>query len=297
MRNPIFVALLAAVALTPGLALAQDDGGQGGGRQFRQQRSIDGGDPRFQPAQPGPRGFQRPDPSFARERVPTPQVVIPPQQRGPVRDFRAERRDDVRDFRGERRDDVRDFRRDRRNFQNGITPAPQFRDQRRDFRADRRDDTRDFRADRRDDRRDFRGDFRPARPGFQTKPGFRGDFRGPQNFRGDGRFSYGYRGNWNRDWRRDNRWDWQGYRNYNRSAFRLPQYYAPYGWTYGYRRISIGFTLNRILFDQRYWINDPYFYRLPDAYYPYQWVRYYDDALLVDVETCEVVDTVYGIFY
>ncbi|RZM12158.1 MAG: hypothetical protein EOP67_66195, partial [Sphingomonas sp.] len=51
------------------------------------------------------------------------------------------------------------------------------------------------------------------------------------------------------------------------------------------------------LWSRNYWIDDPYSYRLPEAYGPYRWVRYYDDALLVDVRTGVVVDTAYGIFW
>lgn len=102
--------------------------------------------------------------------------------------------------------------------------------------------------------------------------------------------------NWSRDWRRDQRYDWQRYRYSNRSLFRGQDYYAPYGWDYGYRRFSIGFTLSSILFDQQYWIDDPYEYRLPPAYGPYRWVRYYDDVLLVDLRTGRVVDTIYDFF-
>ena len=49
--------------------------------------------------------------------------------------------------------------------------------------------------------------------------------------------------------------------------------------------------------NQSYWIDDPYDYRLPEAYGEYRWVRYYNDALLVDIYTGEVVDVVYDIFY
>lgn len=344
MRKSFIVGLLGAVALIPGTALAQDDGGDRG--RFRAQREQSEGSPRFQRAEPAPRQFQpqqqqqprpfqRPDRNFAQPRADVPQVTIDQRQRGyqppqlpqfqqrqfqpqpPAqvqqrpdrpdfradrredrRDFRADQRDDRRDFRVERRDDRQDFRQDRRDFRNGVTTAPQFRDQRQDFRADRRDDRRDFRSERRDDRQDFRRDFRnDQRRDFRGQQGFRGDFRGQPNFRGDGRFGNGYRGGWNRDWRRDSRWNWQSYRSSNRNIFRLPRYYAPYGWNYGYQRFGIGFQLNYLLFDQRYWINDPYYYRLPVADYPYEWVRYYGDALLVDVETGEVVDVVYDIFY
>lgn len=104
-------------------------------------------------------------------------------------------------------------------------------------------------------------------------------------------------GNWNRGWRSDNRYAWSNYRATNRGAYRLPRYYAPGGWSGGYRRFGVGVSLNSILFDQNYWIQDPYTYRLPEAYGPYRWVRYYNDALLVDLDSGRVVDTVYDIFW
>ncbi|MEG8047084.1 RcnB family protein [Sphingomonas aerolata] len=36
---------------------------------------------------------------------------------------------------------------------------------------------------------------------------------------------------------------------------------------------------------------------MPEAYGPYRWVRYYNDALLVDLDSGRVVDTVYDIFW
>ena len=57
----------------------------------------------------------------------------------------------------------------------------------------------------------------------------------------------------------------------------------PIGW--GYRRFSIGFSLCPSYYDSNYWLNDPWQYRLPPAYGPYRWVRYYDDALLVNIYT------------
>jgi hypothetical protein len=105
------------------------------------------------------------------------------------------------------------------------------------------------------------------------------------------------RGGWDRNWRRDGRYDWRGYRTTNRSLYRLPRYYAPQGYYGGYRRFGIGFTLSSILFAPDYWIDDPWSYRLPDADGPYRWVRYYNDALLVDMETGEVVDVEYDMFW
>lgn len=118
-----------------------------------------------------------------------------------------------------------------------------------------------------------------------------------QGNRGGYQGGYANRGTWNREWRRDGRYDYGGYRSSNRYAYHLPSYYAPYGWDYGYRRFDIGYALSDILFAQDYWIDDPYDYRLPAAYGPYRWVRYYNDALLVDIESGEVVDAVYDIFW
>ncbi|MEI9927343.1 MAG: RcnB family protein [Sphingomonas sp.] len=98
-------------------------------------------------------------------------------------------------------------------------------------------------------------------------------------------------------WRNDNRYNWRGYRNQNRNAFHLPRYYAPRGYGYGYQRFSIGLTIGSLLFAPQYWIDDPWSYRLPDAYGPYRWVRYFNDALLVDIDTGEVVDVEYDIFW
>lgn len=102
--------------------------------------------------------------------------------------------------------------------------------------------------------------------------------------------------NWNRDWRRDNRYDWRGWRSSNRDVFRLGAYSAPYR-NYSYRRLNSGFYLDTLFFGSRYWINDPWQYRLPPAYGPYRWIRYYDDALLVDTYSGEVVDVIYDFFW
>ena len=101
---------------------------------------------------------------------------------------------------------------------------------------------------------------------------------------------------WDRNWRSNNRYNWSAYRNSHRSIFHLGTYYSPYR-NYSYRRLSIGFYLDSLFYSNRYWIDDPYNYRLPDAYGPYRWVRYYDDALLVDIYTGEVVDVMYDFFW
>lgn len=117
-----------------------------------------------------------------------------------------------------------------------------------------------------------------------------------RDWRNGQRWDNDRRDNWNRDWRRDNRYNWQSYRNSNRTIFRMGRYYAPYR-DYSYRRLSIGFYLDTLFFSQNYWISDPYMYRLPPAYGPYRWVRYYDDALLVNIYDGEVVDVLYDFFW
>ncbi|HWJ68567.1 MAG TPA: RcnB family protein [Sphingobium sp.] len=102
---------------------------------------------------------------------------------------------------------------------------------------------------------------------------------------------------WSSSWRNDRRYDWQGYRSQHRNIYRMPAYRPPYGWNRGYSRFSIGIILNSFLFDQSYWINDPYYYRLPPAYGSLRWVRYYDDALLVDIRDGYVVDVIHNFFW
>lgn len=159
--------------------------------------------------------------------------------------------------------------------------------QRRDQRFDPRNDGR---LQGRDDRR---GNDRDGwnQPNRNDRFG-NGGWNQPRR---DDRFQTG--GNWNRTWRNDRRYDWNGYRASNRYAYRLPRYYAPYNAGYGYRRFGIGVSLQSAFWGQNYWLDDPFAYRLPPAYGPYRWVRYYDDALLVDLRSGLVVDAVYGIFW
>ena len=124
----------------------------------------------------------------------------------------------------------------------------------------------DWRRDRRDDRGDWRGDRR------------------------------GDRRSWSGDWRNDRRYDWRSWRNSNRNIFRGSRYYSPYR-NWSYRRFSIGLFLEPLFYSQNYWIGDPWQYRLPPAYPGTQWVRYYNDVLLVDVYSGEVIDVIYDFFW
>ncbi|MEG3155935.1 RcnB family protein [Sphingomonas sp. RB1R13] len=100
---------------------------------------------------------------------------------------------------------------------------------------------------------------------------------------------------WSSQWRNDHRYDWQRYRARNQSIFRIGSYYDPFGWSY--RRPSIGITLYAGYYQPDYWLDDPWQYRLPPVYGPYRWVRYYDDALLVDIYSGRVVDVIDNFFW
>ena len=102
---------------------------------------------------------------------------------------------------------------------------------------------------------------------------------------------------WDNGWRQDRRYDWRSYRNRYGDRYRVGRYYAPRGWSYGYRSFSVGLFLNDLLYANNYWINDPYAYRLPPAYGTLRWIRYYDDALLVDVRDGYVVDVIRDFFW
>jgi hypothetical protein len=100
---------------------------------------------------------------------------------------------------------------------------------------------------------------------------------------------------WTNHWRNDRRYDWSNYRNSHRSLFRIGIYSDPFGWSY--RRWSIGSFLYPNYYGSNYWLNDPWQYRLPPAYGPYRWVRYWDDALLVNIYTGQVEDVLHNFFW
>lgn len=308
MRRLFIAGLLAASAVFPGIAIAQQE-------DFSRGRpGSDGGDAGSRP-QRGSFDGQRGDGGF-RQRQFQPQVQAQPQappapiQQAPVAPSQVQQGQGQRGgFDQGRRGYRQGFQRDQQQGQNApvFQNQPNFQNQQRGVRPD-------FRRDG--------GQFQSA-PAFQNGQGFNNGYRGQQRFGDNDRFrrdgnrydgnrydrggrgyyngyrnrDFGNRGAWSRDWRSNNNYNWQSYRSYNRDIFRLPRYYAPGGWGYGYRRFGIGFTLSSILFDQSYWIEDPEYYRLPPAYGPYEWVRYYNDALLVDIRTGYIVDTVYDIFW
>lgn len=319
MRTPLLVALLAATALIPAAASAQRmERADGDDRQARVEARAERRAERAQQ----PRAEQ---PRFEQPRAEQPRLEQPRAEQARDRGNRPDggggwNRGARPDDGGDRRQ--RDFGQNRQppvvqQIAPPQQPQPQFgNDRNRDGRPDGRGGNGQWRgdrggngqsvtADRRNDgrRNDWRGDDGRGndwRNNNTISSDRRGnDWRGNTG-RNDNRFAdrgRNDRGAWNRDWRRDGRYDWNSRRQYNRNAFHLPRYYAPRGWNYGYRRLNIGFTLTASLFGNNYWIEDPYYYGLPEAYGPYRWVRYYNDALLVDIYSGQVVDTVYDIFW
>jgi len=156
----------------------------------------------------------------------------------------------------------------------------QFRDSRRadnrDWRDGRRDNGRDWRDNRRGDNRQWRDNRRGPQVAYN------------QGFR-DGR-------NWDRGWRNDRRYNWLGFRQSNRVIFAPGPYFAPFSGHF-YRPVGIGFFLDPLFFQPRFFLNDPWAFRLPSAGNRFRWVRYYDDVLLVDIFTGEVVDAIENFFW
>jgi Ni/Co efflux regulator RcnB len=100
---------------------------------------------------------------------------------------------------------------------------------------------------------------------------------------------------WDTRWRSNDRYDWQDWRRHHRSNFHLGLYFDPFGWSY--QPWQIGWRLWPHYYSSRYWITDPWEYRLPYAPPGYRWIRYYDDAILVDTFTGEAVDVIHNFFW
>lgn len=171
-----------------------------------------------------------------------------------------------------------------------VRDREQVRQQRIDERDARQAEMRNVRELRQSDRQAWNNARnRPPlvvsdtpRPGTQPPP------------RSDHHWSGGS-SHWDTNWRHDGHYDWHNYRNHHRSLFHVGLYYDPYGW--GYQPFSIGWRLWPSYYGSNYWINDPWMYRLPYAPPGLVWVRYWNDALLVDRWSGTVVDVIPGFFW
>jgi hypothetical protein len=100
--------------------------------------------------------------------------------------------------------------------------------------------------------------------------------------------------------------EWDRYRRdfdprpyqWNRTSerhYRWEPYIEPPGWYY--QRWAYGEILPDIFWSQQYWLPNYAEFGLSDPPYGYVWVRYGNDALLVDVESGQILSVEYGIFY
>ena len=143
----------------------------------------------------------------------------------------------------------------------------ELRRDRQDIREQRRDL---YEAQRRGDRRDVREARQDLR---EARRDYREDLRDRD-----------------RRWARD---DWRGYRNQNRALYARGQWRAPFR----YNQWRPGARIAPSYYAQRYWINDPWRYRLPPARPNTRWVRHYNDVLLVDYRRGTVLDVIRNFYW
>lgn len=98
-----------------------------------------------------------------------------------------------------------------------------------------------------------------------------------------------------REARQEYREDWRDYRQHNRQLYKRPAYVGPRG--YRYRPVTVGYRFQPAFYGSRYVIADPYRYRLPRPAGYQRWVRYGNDAVLVNARTGRVVSVYDGFFW
>ncbi|TKD52926.1 RcnB family protein [Sphingomonas baiyangensis] len=143
----------------------------------------------------------------------------------------------------------------------------EVRESRRDLREERRELRQ---AQRFGDRRDVRREARDVRQAQR-------ELRRDVNDR-------------NRRWARN---DWRDYRNGNRALYARGNWRAPFR----YNQFRAGTRIAPTYYGQRYWINDPWRYRLPPVARNQRWVRHYNDVILVDYRRGRVVDVIRGFYW
>ena len=145
-------------------------------------------------------------------------------------------------------------------------------------RGELRRDRQDIREERRDLRDAYRrGDRRDIRDGHQDLRRAQREYREDLNDR-------------NRRWGRD---DWRGWRDHNRSLYARGSWNAPFRYT----QFNRGVRIAPSYWGQRYWINDPWRYRLPPAGGYQRWVRHYNDVILVDTRRGIVLDVMRNFYW
>jgi hypothetical protein len=295
MRKALILILMAATAAIPFAAADAQDHGDGRGRHHSEQADHSDRQQHPQRAE-GEARPQRQDGGRG-QRMEAGNRQQPDRQQFDGQRFQAARRQQLEGARQQQ------FGRDQRGTRSNAVFAGAGRQDgdRSQWRGDRgeargnavhihvgdRHDVAEFRNQRggRDHRGDNRGGYHQRGNGGNDRSGWQGNH------------DHGSRGaNWNREWRHDRRYDWQNYRYSHRNIYHSGRYYAPYR-GYGYNRLAIGLFLDEGFYASNYWIGDPFYYRLPPAEPGTRWVRYYNDVVLVDVYSGEVVDVIYDFFW
>ena len=115
-------------------------------------------------------------------------------------------------------------------------------------------------------------------------------YRGPQDYRSGSRPpSNVLRHRQNRDFQRYHH-EYRAERRYHVDHYSRPHGWYPYQWV-------LGGILPHLFWSQNYWIIDYWLYGLPIPPYDCVWVRYENDALLIDRRSGEVIEVIYDIFY
>ena len=96
-----------------------------------------------------------------------------------------------------------------------------------------------------------------------------------------------------RDARLEAREDWRDYRRNHRDVYRGGNWRAPFR----YNQWNVGVQLRPAYSNSRYYIADPYRYRLPRPGVNQRWVRHYNDVLLVNVRNGRVIQVHRGFFW
>jgi hypothetical protein len=274
MRKFLITLLMASAAATPAIAAGprHDSSDRQQAREERQQAREDR-------AAPAPRAA----PAERQERAERPQFEPRDRQ---AQSFQAPARI-ARDLDAARAENAR-------RESNNAARTERFQDrtqiqQLRDDRVQAREQRQDARELRQASREPITRSRPPVisnvpRPGTQPPPPVQ-----TQSYRPS------HQTQWNGSWRNNSRYDWQNHRRHHHSLFHLGFYYDPYGW--GYQPFSIGWRLWPSYYSRNYWISDPWMYRLPYAPAGYVWIRYWNDALLVDTWSGQVVDMIPNFFW
>lgn len=95
-----------------------------------------------------------------------------------------------------------------------------------------------------------------------------------------------------REDQRDRR-DWRAYRESNRRLYARGNWRAPFR----YQTFRPGTVIRQSYYTPRYYIADPYRYRLAAPRPGLRWVRHYDDVLLVNTRRGTVVQVIRNFFW